>query len=812
MKSICHTSIKELSSSIFLILFLAACGQPVAEAGLTKVTGPTGNLSAITFIPYNSSTPITWSSASDAECTLTGDGAAGAAGTTGKSGSFNTPRLKANTTYTLTCGSGSQTITINVASSAVASAITAFADAGPGNVTVVSINTLTNGTQITISGTTSYNGTYVVASRTDANFVIAKTFVTGSENETGYWQLAGGMIYGCSTTATTGSLSAINLANYKASRYTGVAPLSVILDASDTTTDGTVTTLPFHEIEYKWDFGDIDPVTKALNLSPPAPFVGGTSTWNMGSKPGVNSRNAATGPVAAHVYETPGVYNVALTANDGTNKVSNSCAQIVVLSPDTVFPGTNTICIAQNTTPVAGVDGCPAGAAVSQQSNFATAINTYALTGKRVLFKRGDTFTGTTSAALTRTGPGIVGAYGTGAKPIINTTSTSGTMFTLGNATVAVMLDWRIMDLEFAGQSKAGVTIMSAAYNADQMLFLRVNMHDAGSIFFYNTGILHVYDGVMHLWTENFLVDSVLERAIGGGGNAVAFVAGSKMAFLGNFINDSTGAEHVMRIQHAAKSVFSNNTFSNAANGKQVFTLRGVSYTSYNCNQSSGTAQCLPIMLPYNSYSALTSQTVVSGNKFISGISGQPIDIHPSDSNYFDTRFEDILFERNWYVSSAGGCCLPMLNIQAQKVTIRNEVMEISAGDWHRAFAVSGAGTASPASTDVRVYNNTIYSSASNHFQAGVIDAGVTGAVFKNNIFYAPNINGTTSLTNSTYTNNSTNTQTNAYFTAVPPTSPADFKITAGSYAIGGGVVVPVWSDFFSVPLTSTRDMGAVMH
>ena len=72
--------------------------------------------------------------------------------------------------------------------------------------------------------------------------------------------------------------------------------------------------------------------------------------------------------------------------------------------------------------PVQGVGGCPAGATAVQQPDFVTAISTYALTGMRVLLKRGDTFTSTSQANLVNTGPGIVGAFGTGAKPKINHT------------------------------------------------------------------------------------------------------------------------------------------------------------------------------------------------------------------------------------------------------------------------------------------------------------------------------------------------------------------------------------------------------
>ena len=101
----------------------------------------------------------------------------------------------------------------------------------------------------------------------------------------------------------------------------------------------------------------------------------------------VSSRNAATGPVSAHVYERPGTYYVTLEATDGTNTVSNSCAKIVVQDPDVVFSGANTICVSATApTPVQGAGGCPPGANTAVQPDFAAAISSYAKTGKRVLF------------------------------------------------------------------------------------------------------------------------------------------------------------------------------------------------------------------------------------------------------------------------------------------------------------------------------------------------------------------------------------------------------------------------------------------
>src|SRR4030065_2651648 len=173
-------------------------------------------------------------------------------------------------------------------------------------------------------------------------------------------------------------------------RTSGVAPLAVFFDASATTDTG-VTNRPFHDLEYTWSFGDAS-----------------SGTWASGAQPGVSSKNSATGPVAAHVFETPGTYTVTLTAFDGTNSATTNTT-ITVQDPNTVFAGSNTICFSTSGT----FTGCPSGATHTTTSNFVTAIANQT-TSKRLLFRRGETFTEASTAAITVTGPGIVGAFGIG--------------------------------------------------------------------------------------------------------------------------------------------------------------------------------------------------------------------------------------------------------------------------------------------------------------------------------------------------------------------------------------------------------------
>jgi hypothetical protein len=604
--------------------------------------------------------------------------------------------------------------------------------------------------------------------------------------------------------SSSGNTTAITLSNVP-SRISGVAPLSVFFDATGTT--ATTTTIPFHELEYTWSFGD------------PA----GGATWNYGSRTGV-SKNTAKGPVAAHVFETAGTHYVSLSITDGTSTVSNGCTQITVQDPASVFAGTNTICVAASTLPVAGVDGCPTGAEAHTQSDFGLAVNTYATTGKRLLFKHDDVFTGTTGAAISITGPGIVGMYGTGAKPIMHVTSAYATL-SFGAAS-GTMQDWRIMDLEIDGYTTPSSGGITAGNNADQITLLRVDVHNtvfgwnlSGDSLEYNA--THPPMNTPHEFDQWTIQECNTYDMDGPQGNMGMYAFAHRFAILGSRFFHIINGEHTVRIEHAAKAVFSNNTMGDPAPTKQVFSLRAPSITD------TGYQEYLPTLLPGTM--SYTSDIVVSDNHFIAGRSGQPVDNKPSAPVY-NAYFRDIIFERNYYtVGTSTACCSQMLGIRSQDLTVRNEIFDLTGAGTpygHQVLSIDGATTNGPASNNVRIYNNTAFSNDANDFY--FLDSKVsTGITVQNNFMYGPNAVSENSGIPKFYSNGSSIpalasnntgdaqiTSSSAFFTTVPPTAPAGFKPATGSYAISAGASVPVWSDFNLAPLTSssTRDMGAIIH
>ena len=199
-----------------------------------------------------------------------------------------------------------------------------------------------------------------------------------------------------------------------------------------------------------WDFGDDDPVS------------GGTAEWAQSVHPTGSQlalKNKAVGPQAGHVYEgfASSPYTVTVTCDDGSTRGSD--AQLVYIDdPDTQWARSNTLCVANGTLPVAGSGGCPSGASVSNSADWDAAVNSMKAADRRVLFKKGDSFVQDTSVVFANlTGPSMIGAYGTGALPIVTFPTqrdgTTGAALQLDN-----LNDWRFVDIDFNGvnSSKRG--------------------------------------------------------------------------------------------------------------------------------------------------------------------------------------------------------------------------------------------------------------------------------------------------------------------------------------------------------------------
>ena len=253
-----------------------------------------------------------------------------------------------------------------------------------------------------------------------------------------------------------------------ASRISGMTPFAVFFEATDSTdslgrsinSDGL---LGNDLLEYTWDFGP-------------------------GSEGDVGGRYFS-GFNGAHVYETPGDYDVVLTVREASGQ--DSLTLRVTAQP---FSGTTYYVSAAGNDANNGTS--PATAWKTYNKAFsAIRNNSIVRPGDRVLFRRGDTFPYTSTVTLVNTVRDvIIAAYGSGPRPLIQYAGTGSgieypAVYLSGAANIS------IVDVAFNFQSTATAarTVgLRTAFNAPHALFLRTSWQECHNNVAYSDGLFLV--------------------------------------------------------------------------------------------------------------------------------------------------------------------------------------------------------------------------------------------------------------------------------------------------------------------------------
>ncbi len=584
----------------------------------------------------------------------------------------------------------------------------------------------------------------------------------------------------------------------------GISPLLVFFDATGTTdTSISGRTTPFQDVSYTWNFGDAG--------------ASGTAAWKYGANPEGNSKNTATGGVAAHLYVTTGAdtaYTVVVTAHDGANTVS---CELGVKAYDPAglngFPGRKTTCVSASDKPTPGKDGCPIGARALHTTSFNTALGSLD-TGTRVLFKCGDTFTGD-NATLNGT-TWSVGAYGgcegTPTNRPIFKDSTNGNQvmgFAAGSG------DGRISDIDMEGGGSGARGVWDSIFNVGstikviyQITLDNLLANGMGQCYGYAQGAQWGIVGSVCTGASNIAMFlNFNENNPGWSGNVInnldyTAVLGNSITGVGAAGGTSSGIESA-RISACRMCPIENNTFLNANGVGAVLKLH-----NGNTNNS----------LP--TWTGIYTELVeLSDNRFGGTSGANLVETAPQNAND-DERLRNIVVERNEFGATTGAQGGRLILVSAVSETLRDNVFYMPGTPAQ--YAILGVQIAQrgvePAPTEVEAYNNTCYapnSVGSPQYCIGLdtiggMHAAGTRSFAKNNLFYGVSGatvdntgTGNTVANNSAASNNPGFTDATGKFTLI-----SDFKPTTN---YSGGVRVPVLYDALNIPW-SPWDLGAVHH
>jgi hypothetical protein len=551
------------------------------------------------------------------------------------------------------------------------------------------------------------------------------------------------------------------------SRVTGVAPLLVFFETEGTTADAT--DRPFHELAYCWDFGDQD-----------------AGTFNATGL----SKNAAKGPVSAHVFESPGTHTVTVSARDAMGRVTSRSVEVTAEDPNSVFSGANTVCLSDN----GEFAGCPEGAEQVTSTELGE-LGGSVRQGVRLLLRRGGSFSGNLNINVP--GPGMVGAFGAEGDPKPKILGPDAAVFKVSDEE-PTFNDWRFVDLDITGTDNTKAVEVNG--KSSDVLLLRLQVYGV-------LALLTAGDSIIDFWNKNGspghdvtdvlgVHDCDMRHSINGGNHIYA--AAHRMSMQGNYAHDSIEGEHLIRTPWIDRGVFSHNDLGEAPQPRHLLKIHGPRYTD---SSSVG-------------FEKYTEKVVISDNLF-DGVGGNEwsVALGPQNANS-DERLRDIIVERNLFLP--GDAAQVALLIWASKVTIRDNLFNRGP---QRDCIAGGTRGVEPASDDITLIHNTCYSNISSGPRLAGFDGTTTNLRAFNNLVVGPNADE--ALTGPIVAEAGNVLAANASFADPALVKWQDFALSAGDPAIDAAdPAYPSMWDFSGRPRASDgdgsgspeADVGALEH
>lgn len=540
------------------------------------------------------------------------------------------------------------------------------------------------------------------------------------------------------------------IANINPNRTYGVAPLSVYFDCSGS--DGPVDQ-PWRDLHYHIDFGETT-----------------DREWLYGNTLR-RSKDWEEAFQAGHVFETPGVFTVTLTLYDDQGNFDTDTVDIIVLNPDVIqTDGYDEIICYSNQSTDGDFTEAPAGATLKVSHDFDDVVNDLD-TGKRVLLRRGETWTTSTRYALDFPGPCQLGAFGPASdpKPIIHHTGASS-CFVLSDGT-PTSSDFRFTDL-FLDLDDTGDSAFGQDGVLTTTLWLRCDVRKAlkkaWNLSVSGPGANQISEGV-------HIEDCTADDLGAGSGCYALFGVFSHACIQGCYFDKNAGLEHTLRIQHGQWMVIAHNDLLRGADNKDTLAIRGVEFAGQG------------IWSP-GRYTELFS---VNDNYIHHNQPSWGIQLGPSGDTD-DERLRKYIFERNFVKHETSASCVRASFCDAGAAFRNNTFLITTAGGCTvMDFRIRGW---EPVHVGGRIFNNSVYSPTTGTIIVYYLNEGtdVADNVFKNNLGSAPN--GTIQFNDASGTaEESNNLDLDAPFIVAAPSIDSEFDILAdvgANYARDAGTDV----------------------
>lgn len=498
-----------------------------------------------------------------------------------------------------------------------------------------------------------------------------------------------------------------------------VAPCAVLFDATATTAAGSAH--PFHELDYRWDFGDER-----------------GATWAISGRP----KNQAIGAIAGHLFEHPGRFTVTLTVATPSGGRAVATKSIAVDDPEQAFAGDRTVCVSAR----GDFSGCPAGARRVTSAGFDGAFANEA--GRRTLLRRGERFTWERPVRLAdAAGRGAaLDVFGPGAQRA-TLAAAEGAGFQPGN-------DWRIARVELVGAD----TVKSHAPFIARRGVRRFTVADVSVRRFHFCLDFFSPDAPD---AEVAFVDFACAEFPDPGNGAKLFEDTEQSMFLGldldkgDHVAPDDQTEFVYRASFSRTKLIQHGRFRGRApnQSKNALQLR-------HCFDPARFPKCGPA-------GAVPSRhVIVSDNHFVEGggprglmvvrvcdhgaCTGKPGESWP---------VEDYVFERNLIqldTRDPAAEQLPqVIQLQARRVSVRDNVADLQGlphgGGGRVVFAlvVPFSDPARDALEDVWVERNTVYLGAGHPGSVALCGSAAAGRglVCARNLLFAPGLGGAAAAT-----------------------------------------------------------------